>query len=83
MSAFLFIASIDILEIIYKNKRKKDSSDNPGIMTSPSNTVGAGPILGQGDKTPHAPQPKKQNRNNIVTNSIQIFFFNKDFLSDQ
>ena len=59
MSAFLFIASIDILEIIYKNKHKKDSSDNPGIMTSPSNTVGAGPILGQGDKTPHAPQPKK------------------------
>ena len=39
--------------------------------TSPSNVGCVDSTPGQGAKMPHALQPKNQNRNNIVTNSIK------------
>jgi len=41
------------------------------IKTSPSNAGGVGLILGWGAKILHALWTKKQNRSNIVTNSIK------------
>ena len=41
------------------------------VKTSPSNIGGVDSTPGQGAKMPHTLQPKNQNRNNIVTNSIK------------
>ena len=42
-------------------------------VSLPSNSGGAGSVLGQGAKVPHASWPKKKsiNRKNIVRNSIK------------
>ena len=58
-------------------KNKRDFSGGPVVKTSSSNAGGAGSNPGQGAKIPHVSWPKaktlkeKENRSNIVTNSIK------------
>ena len=49
----------------------EDFSGCPVVKTSPSNTGGTESIPDLGAKIPHASEPKNQNINNIVTNSIK------------
>jgi len=54
--------------------KKQKHTGGPVAKTSPSNTGGAGWILGQGTKIPHASWSKNQkinNRNSVVTYSIK------------
>ena len=61
-----------VLEL--QSKILQVSRDFPGDpvvnISKPSNAEGVGSVLGGGAKSPHAQWLKNQNRNNIVTNSI-------------
>ena len=60
------------------NRKRVYLGDFPGgpvVKTSPSNAGGAGSILGQGAKIPHASWPKNQN----IKQKQYCNKFNKDF----
>ena len=44
------------------------------VKTSPSSVGSVGSIPGLGAKILHASWPKNQNRNNVITNTVNIFF---------
>ena len=59
--------------LFIKKSTYKDFSDGPVVKTLFSNAGGAGSILGQGTKIPHAcgQKMKPQNRRNIAKSSIK------------
>ena len=59
--------------LFIKKSTYKDFSDGPVVKTLISNAGGAGSILGQGTKIPHAcgQKMKPQNRRNIAKSSIK------------